>query len=215
MATSRIPRIDLIGKTISNFTIVELAAPDSGRIMWRCRCSCGNERVLRQTALLQGRPRQCSSCHIQQIGAGNKRHGHSVGYHRSPEHRVWSNMCNRCHNPNNPKYPRYGGRGISVCERWLDFANFLADMGLRPSAQHTIERKNNNGDYEPGNCCWATWKQQARNTSRCLYLEFAGKRQTATEWSAETGIGYPLLLWRIHKGWGTERALTTPVRIHI
>lgn len=95
----------------------------------------------------------------------NRTHGHAKGG-KSPEYRAWHAMRQRCYHPSQPHYSRYGGRGIVVCERWQVFANFLADMGLRPSPRHSLDRINNSGNYEPGNCRWATLVEQCRNRRR-------------------------------------------------
>lgn len=123
-------------------------------------------------------------------------------------------MRNRCRNPKYPMYHRYGGRGIVVCERWNDFANFFADMGPRPSPSHTLERINNDGNYEPGNVRWATTAEQNRNTGQNVLLTFGGKTQTMIDWAIELGMKYSTLQSRIWKGWTVERALTTPVMTH-
>lgn len=120
-------------------------------------------------------------------------------------------MIQRCTNPKAVGFKRYGGRGISVCERWLTFANFLEDMGERPKGLF-IERKDNNGNYEPGNCCWATKIEQARNTRRNRMLTFRGRTQPMCAWADEMNISQDNLENRINQmGWSVDKALTTPV----
>ncbi|MGY8988455.1 MAG: hypothetical protein ACKVG7_07840, partial [Flavobacteriales bacterium] len=111
-------------------------------------------------------------------------------------------------------YDGYGGRGISVCDRWRDsFENFLADMGERPSNEHSIDRKDNDGNYEPDNCRWATKKEQGRNRRSNRILTFNNKTQTLIEWSEELGISSAVIRQRIKaSGWSIEEALTTPAR---
>lgn len=136
------------------------------------------------------------------------RHGMSD----SPERRVWHNMIQRCLNAKTKSYKDYGGRGIRVCGRWLEaFSNFFADMGPRPSPQHTLERKDNDKDYEPGNCCWATRVEQSRNNRRNVRLEFNGQTKVLTDWAKENGLTVTVLWKRLFKlGWTVEQALTTP-----
>ena len=130
----------------------------------------------------------------------------------SPEYLSWHNMKQRCRDPRHRSYPNYGGRGITVCDRWLhDFQVFLADMGRRPTMQHCIDRIDTNGPYEKSNCRWATRKQQARNRRTNHVLAFDGHHQTLTAWAEETGIGKATLRQRLKRGWTLERTLYTPV----
>lgn len=128
----------------------------------------------------------------------------------TPTHRSWMSMRQRCLNQNDRAYRNYGGRGITICSRWSVFENFLADMGVKPDGME-LERINVDGNYEPGNCRWATISEQARNTRRNRFIEFNGKRQTVAEWSRELGILEFTIYWRLNKGWSPERALS-PVR---
>lgn len=128
-----------------------------------------------------------------------------------PELYVWNSMRARCGFCHHPKYPRYGGRGIKVCERWQNsFLAFLEDMGNCPKGL-TLDRINNNGDYEPSNCRWTTRLSQQNNRACNVLLTFNGKTQTLSIWAREVGIKAKTLDARIKRGWETERALTTPV----
>lgn len=147
--------------------------------------------------------RQCNSC--------IKR---THGDYGSPEHMTWGNMKARCSNPKNKRYDRYGGRGIKVCERWDVYENFLADMGRKPTPEHSIDRIDNNGDYEPANCQWATRHTQALNRQTTRWLTYSEKTKTMKWWSQETGVPYKVLWSRIVKlGWPVEKSLETPIRI--
>ena len=123
-------------------------------------------------------------------------------------------MKSRCYDENDKDYPKWGGRGIKVCKAWTDsFAEFYKDMGERPYG-HTIDRINNEGDYEPGNCRWALPKTQSNNTRKNYYVEYQGKVQTAKQWAEELGIvEYKTLLYRLRTGWDTKAAMTTPSTI--
>ncbi len=142
-------------------------------------------------------------------------HGHARVGKVSPTHLVWQHMMSRCNYEKNIRWPNYGGRGIKICWRWHIFRNFLADMGERPSREHSIDRIDNNGDYEPGNCRWATRKEQCRNRKSNRIIEFQGQRLTLAEWSERTGIKSFTIAARIDNfGWSVEKALTQTVAPH-
>jgi hypothetical protein len=141
----------------------------------------------------------------------------------SPEYEVWGAILSRCFNKNTESYPSYGGRGITVCKRWQEsFQNFYEDMGPRPTAKHSIDRKENNGHYScgtceqcvangwPANCHWATMKVQSRNKRSNHKLTHNGETLTLMDWSIKTGIAFHTLSRRLTRGWTVEKALTTP-----
>ncbi|RSN55599.1 hypothetical protein DMH12_15385 [Streptomyces sp. WAC 04229] len=127
---------------------------------------------------------------------------------RTPLYRTWRNMLNRVTNPNVKAYPYYGGRGITVCERWLRFENFYADMGPTYREDLSLDRIDTNGNYEPGNCRWVTMDEQARNKRSNVRLTFHGHTLIMSEWAERIGIPYSRLAYRVSKGWPHERALT-------
>ena len=133
----------------------------------------------------------------------------------SPEYISWRHMVKRCTDPTEPRYHRYGGRGIKVCARWLkDPSNFLADMGKRPSPEHSLDRIDNDGDYTPENCRWATLLEQVRNRGGrrpTCRLTMQGETLTIVEWAQRTGLSTNQIRNRLRKGWSTHRALTAPV----
>jgi hypothetical protein len=141
------------------------------------------------------------------------KHGDSVRGQKTAEHSIWEGIRKRCTNPNYHAYPRYGGRGIRVCDRWLDpeigYANFLADMGRRPSPKHSIDRyPDNDGNYEPGNCRWATVDEQNTNKSSTVKITAFGKTLCLFEWARETGIKAATIRYRIKQGWVPELAVS-------
>lgn len=142
----------------------------------------------------------------------------AVSKTRGATYNSWRAMRSRCERHSDPGFARYGGRGIKVCERWAQFANFLADMGERPAGM-TLDRKDNDGDYTPVNCRWATKEEQTRNRRPWFAADagvgpitFNGRTQRANAWCAELGLGVNTVSRRIRRGWSVERALTTPGR---
>lgn len=131
------------------------------------------------------------------------------GMCKSSEYYTWSSMGNRCNNKNDPSHYRYGGRGISICKRWQKFKNFYEDMGDKPAPGYSIDRIDNNGNYEPDNCRWATVAQQANNQRTNVLIEHNGKTQNMKQWSSELGINYQTLVSRFKNGWSIERVLKT------
>ncbi len=147
--------LDLTGQRFGRLVAVQVAS--HAPVKWLCRCDCGETTTARSSHLREGATRSCG------CGEGLTKHGHGArGSRRSSEYTAWANMLARCERPNHPSYPDYGARGITVCERWHVFENFLADMGPKPGGL-TLDRIENDGNYEPGNCRWATYSQQNTN----------------------------------------------------
>lgn len=131
---------------------------------------------------------------------------------RSKVYWVWADMVGRCHNPNHKAYQNYGGRGIAVCDRWRMFIHFAADMGPRP-VDGMLDRINNDGNYEPGNCKWSTRKEQNSNRRNCIYVELDGQKVTLKEYCRQKDLKYRPIVKRIQdRGWSIADALSVPVR---
>lgn len=163
------PFKNLTGKRFGRLTVTGFAKRDRhGHASWFCNCSCGNNTIVHISNLASGHTQSCG-CLMSEVIAARLRHG-DTREKRTPEYRIWTSMIQRCINPNVRKYPNYGGRGIKVCDRWrYSYQNFLADIGRRPSSKFSIDRINNDGNYEPGNCHWATAKEQRANQrKRCV-----------------------------------------------
>lgn len=142
----------------------------------------------------------------------NTRHGHASRGRKTPTYLAWESMIRRCEMPSQESYPLYGGRGIKVCTRWHDFAAFLADVGEKPAGM-SLDRIDGSRGYEPGNCRWATMKQQQRNRRGNRFLEHCGERLTVAEWAERVGVPSATIRSRIDRyGWTVERALTEPYR---
>jgi hypothetical protein len=174
------------------------------RAYWLCQCDCGNYRIVMGKYLRHHEVKSCGCLHRQQIG-GHAKHGHARQHGISQTYTTWAGMIQRCCNPKNPGYYKYGARGIRIARRWFRFENFLHDMGERPTGK-TIDRIDNTGDYKPGNCRWATPKEQANNSRRVRMITFKGKTQNLSDWAKEIGITSGTLYVRL-KTWPLERAL--------
>lgn len=141
----------------------------------------------------------------------SERHGETRGNQITVEYATWSSMLRRCYNDHVQNYARYGGKGVRVCRRWHRFTNFLADMGRRPSNDHTIERRRNDRNYTPSNCYWATRAEQARNTSYCWRIRIAGVTRTAVEWCTILRLPDKRIYTRLAAGWTPHEALLLPL----
>lgn len=168
---------DLLGHRYGRWTVIALADEVTKRrgAVWLCRCDCGIEKPIRGENLTGGSSRSCGCLNRERL---DERRDTARAWPPRPEYRVWAAMKSRCLNPNHPRWADYGGRGITVCDRWrTSFAAFLSDMGERPPAppRLTLERIDNNGDYEPSNCRWATYAEQANNTRANLANRVCGR----------------------------------------
>lgn len=197
--------MEMIGKKFGRMTVLK-SAPSRGYRMFLCRCDCGAEKEAIGTHLVRGLIVSCGCAKRERIKQLNLRTGES----RTKAHEVWWNMRSRCEWPKHKYFARYGGRGIKVCDRWHDFANFLEDMG-QPPPGHRLERLDNDGEYAPWNCVWVDAQAQANNRSSNRVVEFDGKTMTLAEWGRDTGLGRTLEA-RLRHGWSVERALTEPLR---
>lgn len=175
-----------------------------------CKCECGITKDVLQSSLFKGITKSCG-CYSAEVTARTMT---SHGKACSPVYQAWYSMKRRCYGNAKRDQP-YRDRGIIVCERWLSsFQNFYTDVGDRPTLRHSIDRINNDGNYEPGNVRWALPNVQARNTTRSKRYFFDGKNLTLPEWSEDTGLSISVLRDRIvYCGWSVEKALTTPVRL--
>lgn len=205
--------IDLTGNIYGRLTVLKFDHTRDGRAHWLCKCSCGNFSTTSKHELERRDGRGTKSCGCLKEEARIKRcvtHGDT----KSKEHRTWISIKSRCNYIKHKAYPRYGGRGIKVCDRWLNsYENFLSDMGRAPSQKHSIDRfPNNDGNYEPGNCRWATNDEQANNKGSNVLATVNGKTQNLQQWANELDASVSTYYNRINVlGWTPEQAVTEPV----
>lgn len=185
---------------------------NQGNLIFECKCDCGNITYVTKHNL-QAKKSKTLSCGCLKR---DKMIIQDVALLRSRIYRIYRDMKDRCLNQNSSAYKDYGGRGIKICDEWkndfLLFYNWAINNGYKETL--TIDRINNNGNYEPSNCRWATILQQANNKRNCLYIEYNGERKTAEQWAKEYGLLGATLRNRIKKGWTAEKAITTPVNNH-
>lgn len=196
--------VDLTGQRFGRL-VVACRAPSSKGVRWFALCDCGESVNVLPGNLKNGHTQSCG-CLAQE----SRRQG-KHGKCQSSEYKSWAGMLERCRRPACPAYRYYGARGIVVCERWIEFAAFYEGMGPKPSPKHSIDRIDNSGNYEPGNCRWATQTEQANNKRSNVILTHDGLSLTVREWAERTGIKEMTLGHRISAGWPVHKALTKPV----
>lgn len=197
---------DLRGLRSGRLLVIEQANGRlHGGLLWRCRCDCGNEKVVGATFLRRRAATKSCGCLLQE--GGKTTHGLS----QDPLYDVWRGMMSRCYRPDDTFYHRYGGRGVIVCERWKDVAAFVSDNAAMYKDGLFIDRIDNNGPYSPRNCRWVDAKTQANNKSNNRRIAALGKELTVAEWSRETGLHRRTITSRLDfLGWSADEALTTP-----
>jgi hypothetical protein len=214
------PRIkNLTGQQFGRLKVVRYMKERGQPGKWLCQCDCGGTALVTGNGLRRKDKtptRSCGCLHKELLSERMRTHGQGGAQingkrNVTPEYRCWLGMVSRCTWPGSTGWDNYGGRGICVCKRWRRFEAFFEDMGSRPSPKHSLERKDNDGNYEPGNVVWATRTQQMRNTRYNRRFTFRGETLTLSEWAERTGWAIGLIRDRIDVlGWDVERALTEP-----
>ncbi len=198
-------RKDFVGSTFGRLEVVEcLGKPNGRKYTYRCRCACGNIIDIGVDSLRTGNSNSCGCLHRERV----TKHGDS----KSLTYKSWICMNHRCKSASHISHHRYGGRGIKVCERWSSYENFLADMGERPSVKHSIERKNNNGDYTPENCKWATMVEQQNNRNDNIMVEFKGVRHTLRVWCRILELDHRIVRGRLMAAGATFESVINKLR---
>ncbi len=178
---------------------------------WKFICDCGREHVAFAAHVRHGKTQSCGCLSVEVGSVAAQKYLTTHGKTGTPEFKLWCSMRRRCSDTRDKRYDSYGGRGIKVCDRWQDFQNFLDDMGERPSPHHSIDRIDNDGNYEPGNCRWATDETQRRNKRTTRTVSLQGKEMPLVDACKKTKIKYSTANSRLNKlGWTDERALLTP-----
>lgn len=201
---------NIIGSVFGMLTVLGISKVLVGRKnpqFWptcECRCECGVVKNILRAALRAGRAIHCGCLRHR----SKTRHGD----YGSDEYNCWRSMRSRCQPSSTPNRAHYYDRGITVCERWNNYSNFLEDMGRRPTPEHSIERLDNNKGYEPGNCVWATRQQQSRNRRSSRWLTAHGETKVLVEWANALGVSRAVVRNRISNGWSVEDAVITPLR---
>lgn len=210
--------IDLTGRKFTWWTVVSRRKnqirPSGGvRAQWLCECKCGVRKIINGGNLLQKISTSCG-CRKRMLTIKRcTKHGHTAGGKTSPEYYTWHSIKRRTTDPNDKNYKHYMGRGIKMCQRWINsFETFLADVGRKPKWARSLDRIDNDGNYEPGNVRWATQSQQTRNTRKSISITYNGRTQNIRDWAEEIGMSPDVLYARIRVyGYSVEEAMTKPI----
>lgn len=202
---------DLSGKRFGRLTVISIKQTNKKRVEWICKCDCGNTAIVTSAHLKNGHTKSCGCLFKEKRQSTNLSHGMS----KSRIYALWNMMKQRCTNPVVYNYCDYGGRGISVCDDWINFDGFYK-WALANGYQEwlTIDRIDNNVGYCPENCRWVSAKIQANNRRNNKIIEYNGEKHTLSEWSDIVDIKSHTIGERLRKGWTVEKALTTPVKSH-
>lgn len=194
-----------IGDKFGRWTAIKQVSTGR-RSRWKCECECGTIKTIRYDALTNYGSQSCGCLQREITSLRHRIHG------TPREYRIWQSMRQRCHNPKASNFHLYGARGVQVCERWSIYQNFIDDMGIAPSGDHSIDRyPNKDGNYEPSNCRWATIKEQIRNRRSTVSLTINGVTLSAAEWhERHPVVPYSTLVGRLRRGWNHETALLKP-----
>lgn len=198
-----IARLD--GQRFGLLTVLSRAPSAGGYAMWNCRCTCGAEIIVGGNRLRQGRKNRCAS-KVHKV-----QRTMSLTLEYRSEYQSWGSMRDRCTNPAHKNYKNYGGRGITICDRWNSFQNFMLDMGRKPDPKFTIEREDVNGNYEPKNCRWISRADQGRNKRNSVFVIYKGKRMLLIDLVEELGLSRGVVYGRLKAGWTLAQSIALPL----
>ena len=204
--------IDLTGKTFGKLTVIKEIDSLKHHTVWLCRCQCGKETQVEVSNLRNGNTQSCGCLRGERLGDRRRTHGMGSVERRERLYSIWAGMKYRCFNPKGKSFKDYGGRGISVCKQWLQFENFR-DWALKTGYQDDLEidRINNDGNYEPNNCRWATRSQNQSNRRNNRLITINGETKTLSQWAEDFGLSINTIVSRIRNGWVNEE-LIQPIR---
>jgi hypothetical protein len=209
---------NLTGMRFGRLTVIERAQSFTRTVRWRCVCDCGVERLVVSQALRLGATQSCGCLRRevahQRTAPGGVMDGRTHGMHKTAEYAAWRGILARCESKTNKDYAEWGGRGITVCRHWHQFENFLADMGRRPSPNHQLDRKDNDGPYCKSNCRWATRSEQQNNTRQNVRVTIGRKTRTVAEWATLIGLNWATFYSRVRRKL-SPRKLLAPARPHV
>lgn len=213
-ATGDVKKVVFPGAEFGRWTVKRFDHKRGKAKYWLCRCSCGNEKVIGETTFRYGGSTSCGCRRNEVVAARSTTHGKSKGSGPSPEYITWANMIQRCTNPKHPRFNDYGGRGITVCDRWLTFENFYEDMGQRPQGLTLDRYPNINGNYEKSNCRWGTDLEQGEGKRNNAMLTYKGETLSRPAMARKYNVSRGLLKGRVQRGWSVEDAIETPVKFN-
>lgn len=205
---------DLIGKRFGKLIVLEYIGKNKhGNIIWKCKCDCGNVTTTTSNCLLTGNTKSCGCLAYDYY---HYHTGKNIKHNKSNTrlYHIWRDMKLRCYNKSQLGYKNYGGRGIKVCEEWLNDFEVFYDWAINSGYQDnlTIDRINNNGNYEPNNCRWATSSCQSNNKTNSVFIDYNDKHLTVAQWSKITGLPYNIIWQRLKRGWDICDIFNKPIR---
>jgi len=214
---------DLTGRQFGRLTAIEIVGRDKYKnVLWMCQCVCGGKSIVPAHSLLSGNTKSCGCTRKEAAkkAAQSRKDLHGLSRDDNGKktrlYRIWTGIKTRCFNPNDHAYKNYGGRGITICDEWLNYTNFYnwaMSNGYRENL--TIERIDNDGNYEPSNCTWITRGEQAYNRKTSFRVTYKDETKTLSEWASVLGLSYPMLFCRLkYRGWSVEKAFSTPPTQH-
>lgn len=211
---NKMKRKDLTGIRFGKLNVIEYSHTGKDRHpYYLCKCDCGNVKIIKAKYLKNGDTKSCGCSYILSRKLTNFKHGEKYNRKCSTEYGTYLAIKQRCYNKNNPGYKYYGGRGIVMCDEWRNsFNKFLSDVGRKPFPKASIDRIDNNGNYEPGNCRWATKTEQNNNTSSNRAYTFNNKTLNIGQWANLYNIPRETLSYRLNNGMSIGDALTIPIK---